>query len=352
MDDGNQHTLRHSMPAGHWDRLMISEEISELPDFRGKRILIAGGAGFLGSWLSDVLVARGSDVVCVDNLATGRESNVSHLMNRKNFTFKRLDIAEDLVNEGFDIIFQFASRASPDEYQQHPVETLLANSIGTQNILQTASKHNARVIFASSSEIYGHPDVVPTPESYWGRVNPVGPRSCYDEGKRFGEALCMAYLRACNLDVRIVRIFNTYGPRIRSDGAYGRAASRFIDQALRGRPLTVYGDGSQTRSFCYVTDTVRGILQIASTDAARGEVFNIGNPHEITILSLANLIERFVGGNHTINYSPLPQDDPPRRCPDISKARHILHWEPKVGLEEGLQKTIEWFKESSEVKPS
>jgi|SRR5208337_3697937 len=328
---------------------MNSQDIPNSNDFKGKRILVAGGAGFLGSWLSESLLACGSETVCADNLATGRESNISQIRGRDKFAFKKLDISEGSIDERFDIIFQFASRASPDEYQQHPVETLLANSLGTQNILQTARKHGGRVIYASSSEVYGHPDVVPTPESYWGRVNPVGPRSCYDEGKRFGEALCMAYLRAHNLDVRIVRIFNTYGPRIRCDGAYGRAASRFIDQALRGSPLTVYGDGSQTRSFCYVTDTVRAILKIASTDAARGEVFNVGNPREITILSLANLITQLVGGSQTINYGPLPQDDPPRRCPDISKARSILHWEPEVGLEEGLRTTIKWFRESAEV---
>jgi UDP-glucuronate decarboxylase len=316
--------------------------------FPGKKILITGGAGFLGSWLSDTLVACGAQLVCADNLATGRESNISQLMGDRNFSFQRLDVAEEAIDERFDLIFHFASRASPDEYQQHPVETMLANSYGTRNVLDVARKHNARVIYASSSEVYGHPDLVPTPESYWGNVSPLGPRSCYDEGKRFGEALCMAYMRAYNVDVRIVRIFNTYGPRMRGDGAYGRAASRFIDQALRGQPLTVYGDGSQTRSFCYVTDTASGILRIAVSDAARGEAINVGNPHEVTILTLANMVRAKVGGANSIKHGPLPQDDPPRRCPDISKARSILQWEPHVGLEEGLDRTIEWFRENME----
>jgi UDP-glucuronate decarboxylase len=318
-------------------------------DFREQKILVTGGAGFLGSWLSEVLVECGSDVVCVDNLATGCESNISHLKRRGKFEFRKLDIAESIPDDPFDMIFHFASRASPDEYQQHPVETLVANSIGTHKILQAAHKHNGRVIYASSSEIYGHPDVFPTPESCWGRVNPVGPRSCYDEGKRFGEAMCMAYSRADNLDVRVARIFNTYGPRMRGEGAYARASSRFIVQALRGKPFTVYGDGGQTRSFCYVTDTIAGILRVATADAARGQQFNIGNPQEITILSLANLVAELVGSPCTIIYSPLPQDDPPRRCPDISKARSILTWEPKVGLKEGLSKTIDWFRRNTEA---
>ena len=324
-------------------------EVPNSSDFRGLKTLVAGGAGFLGSWLSEALLAFGSRVTCIDNLATGREANISHLKSDDNFQFELFDISEGIADRHFDLIFHFASRASPEEYQQHPVETMLANSIGTRNILQTALKYNSRVVYASSSEVYGHPDLVPTPESYWGNVNPIGPRSCYDEGKRFGEALCMAYLRAHNLDIRIVRIFNTYGPRIRGDGAYARAASRFINQALRGEPLTVYGNGTQTRSFCFVTDTIRGILQIAVSDAAKGEVFNIGNPNEITILTLAHLIGRLAGGGHEVKYAPLPEDDPPRRCPDISKALSILRWEPKVGLEEGLSQTIRWFRENKEL---
>jgi len=324
-------------------------EIPDVAYFRGKRAFVAGGAGFLGSWLCETLIKSGADVVCVDNLATGLEQNISDLKGRRNFVFEKLDIAEKALDEDVDLIFHFASRASPEEYQQHPVETLLANSDGTRRILDTARKCGARVIYASSSEVYGHPTVVPTPESYWGLVNSVGPRSCYDEGKRFGEALCMAYVRAYDTDVRIARIFNTYGPRIRGDGAYARSASRFIFQALRGQPLTIYGDGKQTRSFCYVTDTVSALLQTASTELAKGEVLNIGNPHETTILALANLVSKLVGGRREITYGPLPPDDPPRRCPDISKARTILRWEPRVGLEEGLAKTIQWFKENMEV---
>jgi UDP-glucuronate decarboxylase len=328
---------------------MSLDNIPDSSGFRGRKILVTGCAGFLGSWLSEVLVECGSDVVCVDNFATGHESNISHLKTHSNFEFRRLDIAEKVPDDRFDMIFHFASRASPDEYQLHPVETLVANSIGTHNVLQAARRHDAMVIYASSSEIYGHPDVFPTPESHWGRVNPVGPRSCYDEGKRFGEAMGMAYVRAYNLDVRIVRIFNTYGPRIRGDGAYARALSRFIVQALKGKPLTIYGDGSQTRSFCYVADTLAGILRVATADAAKGQQFNVGNPQEITILSLANLVGQLVGSHFTIVYSPLPEDDPPRRCPDISKARSVLGWEPKVELKDGLSKTVDWFRRKEEA---
>jgi UDP-glucuronate decarboxylase len=335
----------HGFPE-RYDCFMALLDVPSAADFHQKEVLVAGGAGFLGSWLSETLLAHGSSVTCIDNLATGREANISHLRTHKNFRFEKIDISDGIMDRHFDMIFHFASRASPEEYQQHPVETMLANSIGTRNILELAAKYNSRVIYASSSEVYGHPDVVPTPESYWGHVNPIGPRSCYDEGKRFGEALCMAYLRAYNLDVRIVRIFNTYGPRIRGDGAYARAASRFINQALRSEPLTVYGDGSQTRSFCFVTDTINAILRVATSDAARAEVFNIGNPREITILTLAQLVEQLAGGSHGVKYGPLPEDDPPRRCPDISKARSILGWEPRVGLEEGLSQTMRWFREN------
>ena len=327
---------------------MIALDVPNLSGFRGMRILVAGGAGFLGSWLSEALANAGSSVTCADNLATGRQANISHLRTHENFQFEKLDISEGIADRHYDLMFHFASRASPEEYQQHPVETMLANSAGTRNILEAALKYNSRVVYASSSEVYGNADMVPTPESYWGHVNPIGPRSCYDEGKRFGEALCMAYARAYNLDIRIVRIFNTYGPRIRADGTYARAASRFIKQALNAEPVTVYGDGSQTRSFCFVTDAIDAILRVAKSDSARGEVLNIGNPHEITILSLAQLIERLTGASHAIKYGPLPEDDPPRRCPDISKARALLGWEPKVGLEEGLVKTIKWFRDNME----
>jgi UDP-glucuronate decarboxylase len=315
-------------------------------DYKGLKVLVTGGAGFLGSWITESLLANGSAVTCIDNFATGLEANISQLKSKQNFRFEQLDVSETDLDGDYDLIFHFASRASPDEYQQHPVETMLANSTGTQNILRAAVKSGSTVVYASSSEVYGHPEIIPTPESYWGNVNPIGPRSCYDEGKRFGEALCMAYKRAYNLDIRIVRIFNTYGPRIRGDGAYARAASRFINQALSKEPLTVYGNGTQTRSFCFVRDTIEGILQVASKDTARGEVFNIGNPHEITILALAQLILRFAGDDNGVKYGSMPEDDPPRRCPDISKARSILGWEPKVELEQGLKETIRWFRDS------
>jgi UDP-glucuronate decarboxylase len=310
-----------------------------------KRILVAGGAGFLGSWLCDNLVAEGADVTCIDNMATGLHRNLEHLTGKKNFHFHEMDVTRYDLSTKFDVIFHLASRASPDEYQEHPVETMLANSTGTYSLLESARKFDSRLIFASSSEVYGSANEIPTAESYWGAVNPIGPRSCYDEGKRFGEAICMAFFRQYGLGVRIARIFNTYGPRMREDGAYGRVASRFIDQALHKIPLTVYGKGDQTRSFCYVTDTIDGILRLSTEDKADGETFNIGNSNEITILSLAHLIGRLIGGEFEIKYAPLPLDDPPRRCPNISKAKRRLGWEPRVELTEGIRKTIEWSRQ-------
>lgn len=314
-------------------------------DLRSKRTLITG-AGFIGSWLCDTLVAKQAIVHCVDDLSTGLRENIAHLIGTSDFTFSESDTTKlDLTNHKYDFVFHFASRASPEDYQQHPIETLTSNSQGTQNALEIARVNDATLVYASTSEVYGDAEVVPTPESYWGRVNPLGVRSCYDEGKRYGEALCMAYLRTYSLDARIVRIFNTYGPRIRSDGAYARALPRFIQQALKGQEITVFGDGGQTRSFSYVTDTVTGILKAATVSVSKGEVFNIGNPHEITILELAQKIKSLAGSNSPIVHQPLPQDDPKRRCPDISKAKSVLDWQPKVPLEEGLKKTIIWFKE-------
>lgn len=308
-----------------------------------KRVVVAGGAGFLGSWLCETFVAEGADVTCIDNMATGLGRNLQALTRKKNFHFLRLDVAKHSLRSKFDVIFHLASRASPDEYQQYPIETMLANSTGTYNLLEAARKNDSLMVFASSSEVYGSAREIPTTESNWGSVNPIGPRSCYDEGKRFGEALCMSFFNVHGLGVRIARIFNTYGPRMREDGAYGRVASRFIDQAVGKRPLTVYGDGSQTRSFCYVTDTVDAIMRLSTVTNADGETFNIGNPNEITILALANMIGRLIGGRYEIKYAPLPRDDPPRRCPDISKARMKLGWEPRVELTDGLRKTVEWF---------
>jgi UDP-glucuronate decarboxylase len=315
-----------------------------LDSFESKRILVTGGAGFIGSWFCDILVPAGSVISCVDNLSTGLPENVQHLFSASNFTFHQLDVTEFRLNDGkYDLLAHFASRASPEDYQQHPVETLAVNSQGTWKMLELARKSDAAVLYASTSEAYGDAATVPTPEGYWGNVNPIGLRSCYDEGKRFGEALCMAYHRAYDLDVRILRLFNTYGPRLRSDGFYGRAVSRFIEQALSGRDITVHGKGDQTRSFCYVTDCLRAILLAATRKEIKGEVVNIGNPSEVTILQLAEKIKTISNSKSKITFHPRPPDDPQRRCPDISKAYKVLRWSPVVTLEDGLRKTIEWF---------
>jgi len=313
-------------------------------EFRSKRITVTGGAGFIGSWLCDIFALADSNVRCLDNLCTGFIANIEHLLKASKFTFQEFDVTRLNGNdEPCDMILHFASRASPEDYQRHPIETLTANSLGTQNVLELARKNDATVVYASSSEVYGDAELVPTPETYWGKVNSIGPRSCYDEGKRYGEALCMAYKQAHDLDVRITRIFNSYGPRLRSDGFYGRALSRFIDQALSGRDITVYGKGNQTRSFSYITDTVAAILRTATQNEMKGEVINIGNPNEVTILELARKIKAMTNSKSEITLHPRLPDDPQRRCPDISKAKRILDWSPSVTLEDGLQKTIEWF---------
>ena len=311
--------------------------------------LITGGAGFLGSWLCEILVSAKVSVYSVDNLSTGLMENIDHLLNAKNFTFRKSDTTQpEFGSEKYGLILHFASRASPEEYQEHPIETLIANSQGTQNMLELARKKDAILVYASTSEVYGDAEEIPTPETYWGKVNPVGVRSCYDEGKRYGEALCMAYMRTYNLDTRILRLFNTYGPRIRHEGAYARAVPRFIHQALEGEDITVFGDGKQTRSFCYITDTIRGILKVAATPIARGEIFNIGKPDEITVMDLAEKIGKLTGSFSRIVHKPLPPDDPKRRCPDITKAKTFLNWSPQISLEEGLKKTISWFEAKSE----
>ncbi|MGD8506958.1 MAG: GDP-mannose 4,6-dehydratase, partial [Candidatus Bathyarchaeota archaeon] len=250
-------------------------------------------------------------------------------------------------------IFHLSGHASPDEYQQNPIETLRTSSEGSQNIAELARKLDATVLFASTSEIYGDAEIVPTPESYWGNVNPVGPRSCYVEGKRFAESLFMAYHKEYRLDVKIARIFNSYGPRLRGDGNYGRAVSRFTVQALTNQAITVYGDGKQTRSFCYVTDTVIGLVLLIASEKTCGKVVNIGNPEETAILELAQKIKRLTSSRSPLTFHLLPEEDPRRRCPDISLAKNILKWEPKVGLEDGLRRTIAWFRKEqsqSEVR--
>ena len=328
-----------------------AKQVAVKDDFVAKRILVTGGAGFLGSWLCDTLISANAHTRCLDDLSTGLTENIQHLFDAKNFTFRKCDVTQpNLKNEKYDLILHFASRASPEEYQQHPIETLTANSQGTQEMLELARKQDAVLVYASSSEVYGDTEVIPMPETYWGRVNPIGPRSCYDEGKRYGEALCMAYRRTYNLDARILRLFNTYGPRIRHEGAYARAVPRFIHQALKGEDITVFGDGKQTRSFCYVTDTISGILKVASNPKAKGEVFNVGNPEEITIRTLAEKVKTLTNSTSKIVHKPLPEDDPKRRCPDIRKARNLLDWSPRVRLEEGLQKTIEWFRSRQAIE--
>lgn len=312
--------------------------------FNGKEVLVAGGAGFIGSYLCDVLVKAGANVTCLDDFSTGLLWNIDHLLRNRKFKLVRGKTQRLSANGRYDFILHFASRASPEEYQLHPIETLLANSLGSQRVLELARKCNSRILFASSSEVYGDAEVIPTPETYWGHVNPVGVRSCYDEGKRYGEALFMAYYFQHGIDTRIVRIHNTYGPRLRADGVYGRALSRFIIQALEGRNITVYGDGSQTRSFCYISDMVTGILSVLADKKCSGKIFNLGNPCEILILNLARRIKELVGSSSPITFHPLPPDDPKRRCPDISKAKKLLGWEPKVSLEDGLKRTITWFR--------
>jgi len=303
------------------------------------RALVTGGAGFLGSWLCELLVQRGYEVTCLDNMSSGRRENVKHLKGKIKVV--EGDVTDPPPLQKAGIIFHLASRASPVDFKEHALEILTANSIGTLRMLQLAEKWRARFVFASSSEVYGNPLQHPQREDYWGNVNPIGPRSCYDEGKRFGEALVMAYHRGKGVDVRIARIFNTYGPRMRRDD--GRVVSNFVVQALEGKPLTVYGDGTQTRSFCYVEDLVEGLLRLGEADVS-GEVFNFGNPAEISILELARLVKRLTGATSKIVFLPKLRDDPAKRRPDISKARELLKWGPKIPLEEGLRKTIDYFR--------
>lgn len=304
------------------------------------RAVITGGAGFLGSHLCDAMLARGWEVVCVDNFLTGAEENVRHLANDARFTLVRHDVSESIrIPQPVDAVMHFASPASPDDYLKFPIETLKVGSLGTLNALELARANQARFLMASTSECYGDPEVNPQPETYWGHVNSIGPRSVYDEAKRFSEATTMAYHRKHNVDTRIVRIFNTYGPRMRLND--GRALPNFLYQALSGQPITVYGDGKQTRSFCYVSDLIVGILRLL--DSEEHLPVNIGNPHEITILEFAERIRALTGGSAAVTFRALPQDDPKRRQPDISKARRLLNWEPKVTLEEGLRLTLDHF---------
>ncbi len=306
------------------------------------RILVTGAAGFLGSHLTDALLSEGHSVLGVDNLCTGSLENIRHLKNEPRFEFQKHDICLPFDFGKIDYIFNFASPASPQDYSRLGIETLAVGSDGTRNTLELAEKYQAGFLHASTSECYGDPAVHPQTEEYWGNVNPIGPRSVYDEAKRFSEALVMAYHRYRKVDTRLVRIFNTYGPRLQAND--GRVISNFLVQALQGQDLTVYGDGSQTRSFCYVSDEIDGILRLSRSDMHLP--VNIGNPHEWTILECAKTVLRVTGATSKIVFEPLPVDDPMQRKPDISRARKLLGWEPKVDLETGLRLSLEYFRET------
>lgn len=306
-----------------------------------EHVLVTGGAGFLGSHLCDLLLQRGHTVTAVDNLLTGNTDNIAHHMGNPNFSFIKYDVTNYLyLDERVDAILHFASPASPLDYAQYPIQTLKVGALGTHKALGLAVRDRATFLLASTSEVYGDPLVHPQKEDYWGNVNPIGPRGVYDEAKRFAEALTMAYHNAHGIDTRIVRIFNTYGPRMRLHD--GRVVPEFIFQALTGQPLTVFGDGSQTRSFCYVGDEVEGIYRLYKSGC--NEPVNIGNPAEMTVLQFAQTILRLTDSKSEIVFRPLPVDDPTKRQPDITKARELLDWEPKVALEDGLRETIAYFK--------
>jgi len=305
-----------------------------------KTILITGGAGFIGSHLCNFLLHKNFRIICVDNLITGNKENIEHLLNNKNFKFINHDVSKHIkIDENLDYVLHFASPASPIDYQKIPIQTLKVGSLGTHNTLGLVLAKKAKYMLASTSEVYGDPLVNPQPETYWGNVNPVGPRGCYDESKRFAEALVMAYHRIHKVDIRIIRIFNTYGPRMRKED--GRAVPNFINQALSNKAITVYGDGKQTRSFCYVSDLIEGIYKLMISNI--NEPVNLGNPDEHTILELAEIIKKLTNSKSKTEFKDLPVDDPHVRRPDISKAKKDLEWEPKISLKDGLQKTIDWF---------
>jgi nucleoside-diphosphate-sugar epimerase len=308
-----------------------------------KTCIVAGGAGFIGSHVCDSLLSLGYKVFAVDNLITGLESNLVETKNNPDFTLIKWDITDKLPVLGqIDMVFHLASPASVPDYQQYPKETACANSIGTINLLDVCKTYGAKFLFASTSEIYGDPKEHPQKETYWGNVNPNGVRACYDESKRYGEMMTMLYVNKYGVDGRIIRIFNTYGPRMRPTD--GRVVSNFINQAIAGEPLTVYGNGSQTRSFCFVSDLVSGILKAMLENKTTGEVINLGNPDERTILEFAQVIQKMTKTTSKIVYTELPKDDPTVRCPDITKAKKMLGWAPVVGLSEGLLQTIEYYK--------
>ncbi len=310
------------------------------------RILVTGGAGFIGSHLCDRLISEGHEVVCLDNFLTGRRENIEHLLDHPRFEVMRHDVVEPLFLE-VDQIYNLACPASPIHYQYNPVKTVKSNVMGAINMLVLAKRVDARILQASTSEVYGDPTVHPQTEIYWGNVNPIGPRSCYDEGKRVAETLMMDYHREDRVDIRIARIFNTYGTRMQEGD--GRVVSNFIVQALRGQELTLYGTGEQTRSFCYVDDLVDGLVRLMAAEG-RHEPVNLGNPVEFTVRELADEVSRIVGQSVRVTYKPLPQDDPTQRQPDITRAREWLGWEPRIPLAEGLERTIEYFRQRIERK--
>lgn len=307
-----------------------------------KRALVTGGAGFLGSHLCDALLAEGYSVVVADNLLTGRQSNLDHLRNEPRFEFRQIDICEPFDCGKVDYVFHFASPASPVDYTIHGIPTLKVGSLGTFHALDVAHKYGAKYFVSSTSECYGDPLEHPQKETYWGHVNPIGPRSVYDEAKRFTEAVTMAYHRYHKVDTRIVRIFNTYGPRMQLND--GRVIPNFMKQALRGEDLTVYGNGAQTRSFCYVSDEIEGFIRLSKS--AENLPVNIGNPNEFTILECAKRVLAVTGSKSSIRYEPLPPDDPKQRRPDITKAKTLLGWEPKIGLEKGLELSLDYFRKA------
>jgi UDP-glucuronate decarboxylase len=327
----------------------VKEIIANLADVTekvdGKTVLVTGGSGFLGSWLCDTLVELSANVICLDNLASGLKSNISNLLGKENFKFIRHDITRPIFfEEDIEAVLHLASRASPFEFQRFPIQILKANTLGIWVALGIAKRHKARLLYTSTSEIYGNATEIPTSEEYTGNVNPIGARSCYDEAKRCGESFVTAYRLEHGMDVRIARLFNTYGPKMRADDVYGRVVPRFVEQALRNEPITVFGDGSQTRSFCYVSDQIEALLRFAFSEGLDGKTLNIGNDEEITIVTLAEIIKKLTSSTSKIKFEALPQDDPLRRRPDISKAKDLLNWKPRVSLEQGLERTIQWFR--------
>lgn len=310
-------------------------------------VLVTGGAGFIGSHLCAALIEKGYSVICVDNFLTGSRTNIENLMSHERFAFIEHDVTEEIQPATFEIqnldyLYHLASPASPVQYQNHPLETLHVNSMGTEHMLKLAQKMGAAFLYTSTSEVYGDPLEHPQKETYWGNVNSYGPRSCYDEAKRFGEALVYTYVHRYSVNARMVRIFNTYGPNMEKDD--GRVVSNFVNQAIHEEPITLYGDGNQTRSFCYVSDMVAGIIAAMETEGTAGEVINLGNPDERSMNEIADIIVEISGSSSEKKYAERPADDPARRQPDIAKARKLLNWEPTVPLKEGLTKTIEYFR--------